>query len=176
MYVNVYLLFFISLYQFKNNFFQDKSAKSITKILTEDVIRTHGPFQILKSNRGREFNKLINKRNMSVTQYRTKALHPIRQRNFKYSRKKPAHTFWFLQQKMNEIIHYTFAYNTIPHLETRYVLFKVMYARVPSNEKILNWPTYNLYDYTNEFKTKLKYSVIKAKRKEKKAKNSERKI
>lgn len=63
------------------------------------------------------------------------------------------------------IPYYTFAYNITPHVDTNYSPFELIFGKIPSlpGDDVANHPQiYNLENYANEIKTRLRYSIQNA--------------
>ena len=64
------------------------------------------------------------------------------------------------------IPYYAFAYNITPHVDTEYSPFELIFGKLPNfpGDEVMNHPKiYNLDNYANELKARLKYSLDNAK-------------
>ena len=61
--------------------------------------------------------------------------------------------------------YYAFAYNITPHVDTEYSPFELIFGKLPNfpGDEVMNHPKiYNLDNYVNELKARLKYSLDNA--------------
>lgn len=152
---------------------ETKEARSIAKVLVEQCILKFGCFKVLKSDRGTEFaNELLNEicklldiEQIFSTPYHHQTMGSI-ERNHRVLNE---YLLNFVQDDEWDkwIPYYAFAYNTTPHVDTGYTPFELIYGRIVRFpiDKIINSKTiYNLDDYCNEFKARIKFSLDKAKK------------
>lgn len=147
---------------------ETKEAVTVAKTLVEQFILKYGCFKILKSDRGTEFNnelmdnicKSFNIEQKFSTPYHHQTLGSI-ERNHRVLNE-------FLLAFSNDndwdkwIPYYTFAYNTTPHIDTIYTPYELVFGKIaylPNDIITSKNPVYNLDDYNNELKVRLRESI-----------------
>lgn len=147
---------------------ETKEAKSVAKALTENLILRYGIFKTLKSDRGTEFTNELMKEICELlkieqrfsTPYHHETLGTV-ERNHRVLNE---YFLSFVEGDSWEqwIPYYAFAYNVTPHVDTEYSPFELLFGRLPSlpGDEVMNHPkVYNLENYANELKVRLKYSL-----------------
>lgn len=148
-----------------------KEAKSIAKALVENAILKYGLFKILKSDRGTEFTNELMKEICEMLKIEQKFSTPYHHETLgTIERNHRVLNEYFLSFVTDDnweqwIPYYTFAYNITPHVDTNYSPFELIFGKIPSlpGDDVANHPQiYNLENYANEIKTRLRYSIQNA--------------
>lgn len=142
------------------------------KTLVEQFILKYGQFKVLKSDRGTEFTNELMRNICSLlkitqifsTPYHHETLGAI-ERNHRV-----LNEFLLTTASDDEwdkwIPYFTFAYNTAPHIDTGYTPYELVYGKLPclpTDNLETERKFYNYEDYLLELKTRLHYSLNKAK-------------
>lgn len=151
---------------------ETKEAETIAKTLVEKFILKYGSFKTLKTDKGTEFNndllhricKILNINHVTSTPFHHETLGSI-ERNHRVLNE-------YLRSFANEdnwdewIPYYVFCYNSTPHTDTKYSPFELIFGKIISlPTEVINDTSkiYNIDDYANEIKVKLKRANNRAK-------------
>lgn len=150
---------------------ESKDAKSVAKTLVEHIILKYGLFNILKTDKGTEFNNELMKEICALLKIEHKFSTPYHhetvgtvERNHRVLNE---YLLNFVEdENWHEWIQYfTFAFNTTPNVDTEYSPFELIFGklpRLPNDELTKPQKTHNLDNYANELKTRLRYSIQRA--------------
>lgn len=152
---------------------ETKEAKSIARTLVENVILKYGIFKTLKSDRGTEFTNELMQEICSLLKIEQKFSTPYHHETLgTVERNHRVLNEYFLSfvsegEWHSWIPYYTFAYNITPHVDTEYSPFELIFGKLPSlpGDQITNCDrVYNLDNYANELKIRLKNSLENARK------------
>lgn len=152
---------------------ETKEAVSIAKTLVENLILKYGLFRTLKSDRGTEFTNELLKEICGLLKIEQKFSTPYHHETLgTVERNHRVLNEYFLSfvgegEWHSWIPYYTFAYNITPYVDTEYSPFELIFGKLPSlpGDQITNCDrVYNLDNYANELKIRLKNSLENARK------------
>lgn len=147
---------------------ETKEAKSVAKCLIENLILKYGIFKVLKSDRGTEFVNELMKEICTLLRIEHKISTPYHHETLgTVERNHRVLNEYFLSFVNDDcwndwIPFYCFAYNITPHVDTNYSPFELVFGKLPElpGEQILNGEKiYNIENYANELRARLKNSL-----------------
>jgi hypothetical protein len=152
---------------------ETKDAKTVAKSIVEKYILKYGCFRKLKTDRGTEFTnelltnicRLLKIDKVTSTPYHHETI-GVLERNHRvlneYLMTLQAQDYW------DELLpYYTFYYNSTPHSITNYSPFELVYGKIctlPSEILKTKDEIYDIDNYLNELKLKLKFANNNAKK------------
>lgn len=144
---------------------QTKEAETVARTLVEKFILKYGCFKTIKSDKGTEFNnqlfknicKIFSINHVMSTPFHHETLGSI-ERNHRVLNE---YLLSFTENDNWEqyIPYYIFYYNTTPHSDTNYSPFELVFGKITTlPTETINDPKiiYDIEDYSNELKLKLK--------------------
>lgn len=152
---------------------ENKEANTIALGIINEFILKYGHFKTLKSDLGTEFtNKLMSDicallkiKQIFSTPYHHQTLGTV-ERNHRVLNEYMC-SFADDNQWDKWVPYYTFAYNTTPNIDTNYTPYELIFGKLPCLPNDIledNNPVYNLDNYANELKVRLKMSITKARK------------
>ena len=152
---------------------ETKEAKNVAKTLVEQFILKYGCFKVLKSDNGTEFKnelmneicKLLNIEQKFSAPYHHQTIGTL-ERNHRVMNE---YMLNFVDDSNWDqwIPYYTFAYNTTPHVDNNYTPYELVFGKLtylPIDEISHKNKIYNLENYYNELRIRLRNSLENAKK------------
>lgn len=151
---------------------ETKEAINIAKTLVEQFILKYGFFKILKSDRGSEFANELMKNICKIMKIEQKFSAPYHHQSIGALERNHRVLNEFLLNFVEDnewpkwINYFAFAYNTVPNDSTHFSPYELIFGKLPYLPTDIvkdSTPNYNLDNYANELKIRLKHSITKAK-------------
>lgn len=150
---------------------ETKDANTVASTLVNEFILKYGHFKVLKTDQGTEFTnkvmqeicKLLEIKQTFSTPYHHQTMGVV-ERNHRVLNE---YILSFAEDLEWDkwIPYYAFAYNTTPHVDTNYTPYELVFGKLPylpfdlinNNDRV-----YNLDNYANELKIRLKTAISRA--------------